>query len=95
MQAKKNKILETYEQKFSEGEIKIRLDTWKAVLEKSIKNGWSNDARQYFIGKRMLKELQGWLFGGKNILLWEHIINSDQPECVEACSELRMILDEI
>lgn len=92
---KKNVILAKYNQEFSAVEIETRLNNWKVLLESSIQNGWSSDARQYFIGKRMLKELQGWLFGNKAILLWEHIIDSDEPECLEACAELRELLNAI
>lgn len=95
MYDKKNKLLATYNQNFSESEIEARLNKWKTLLENSIQNGWSSDARQYFIGKRMLRELQGWLFGNKTILLWEHIINSEEPECIQACAELRTLLNKI
>lgn len=95
MQDKKNAILTKYNQEFSAAEIETRLNTWKALLESSIQSGWSSDARQYFIGKRMLKELQGWLFGNKAILLWEHIVDSDEPECIQACAELRALLNTI
>jgi len=92
---RKKQLLQTYDQNFSSTEIENRLHQWKMLLENSIQNGWSSDARQYFIGKRMLKELQGWLFGSKSILLWEHIVDSDEPECVVACAELREILNHI
>lgn len=95
MHDKKNVILAKYNQEFSASEIEARLNKWKTLLESSIQSGWSSDARQYFIGKRMLKELQVWLFGNKTILLWEHIIDSDEPECIQACAELRELLNKI
>lgn len=95
MHDKKDTILTKYNQEFSASKIETRLNKWKTLLENSIQNGWSSDARQYFIGKRMLKELQGWLFGNKTILLWEHIVDSDEPECIQACAELRELLNKI
>jgi predicted ATP-binding protein involved in virulence len=95
MHDNKDAILAKYNQEFSVSEIDARLTKWKTLLENSIQNGWSSDARQYFIGKRILKELQSWLFGTKTILLWEHIIESDEPECILACTELRDILNNI
>jgi hypothetical protein len=95
MHDKKNTILAKYNQEFSASEIETRLNKWKILLENSIQNGWSSDARQYFIGKRILKEIQAWLFKNQTILLWEHIIDSDEPECIEACAELRILLNKI
>lgn len=43
----------------------------------------------------MLKELQGGLFGNKTIFMWEHIIDCDEPECLEACTKLRALLNKI
>lgn len=95
MNERKNILLASYNEEFGGSTIEARLSHWKTTLENSIQNGWTGDARKYFIGKRMLKDLQGWLFGSKNILLWEHIINSKDAECLEACKELRKILDGI
>jgi|GEM_PF-5801141 len=95
MRKRKDTILARYDEKFSQARIEARLNAWKEILEDAIKDGWSTDARQYFLGKRLLKELQGWLFGSRTILLWEHIINSNDPACIESCSELREILDKI
>lgn len=95
MHMKKNSLIERYNTTFSNAEIENRLNKWRDLLESAISNGWSVDARQYFIGKRMLKELQSWLFSNRNILLWEHIVDSNEPDCIEACKELRSILDSI
>jgi len=95
MNSKKNSIISNYNEKFSQSAIESRLIYWRDTLENSIQSGWSSDARQFFVGKRMLKELQQWLFGKGTILLWEHIVNSQDPECVAACKELREILDAI
>lgn len=95
MNAKKNAILASYSVDFSESAIFERLCVWRALLEGSINNGWTAEARKYFVGKRMLKDLQGWLFGSKNILLWEHIINSDDAACITTCKELGEILNKI
>lgn len=95
MNDQKNKILIEYNSNFSEALIEARLNYWKGVLENSIKTGWTEDARRYFIGKRLLKEIQGWLFGTKNILLWEHIVNSEEAVCQQTCKELLDILNSI
>lgn len=95
MDKKKDDLLQSYASKFDKSEIEKRLNQWKDLLEKSIQTGWSSDARQYFIGKRMLKELQSTLFGSKTIVLWEHIIESDHPDCIAACKELRAILEAV
>ncbi|WP_343583129.1 AAA family ATPase [Herbaspirillum sp.] len=93
MATKKDALLEEYSEKFSAANIERRLIFWKNTLENSLQNGWSQEARRFFIGKRMLKDLQGWIFGSKNILLWEHIVNSEDPACLDACKELRAIVD--
>lgn len=95
MSQKRNELITKYNNNFSETEIEKRLNNWKLLLQNSISNGWSNEARELFVGKRMLNELQNWLFGKKTILLWEHIVDSDDPACVRACKELREILDRI
>lgn len=95
MNDQKNKILIEYNSNFSEALIEARLNYWKGVLENSIKTGWTEDARRYFIGKRLLKEIQGWLFETKNILLWEHIVNSEEAVCQQTCKELLDILNSI
>ena len=92
---RKIQILSGYNNSFSEAVIEARLSYWNNVLENSIKTGWTKEAREYFFGKRMLKEIQTWLFGSKNILLWEHIINSEEVDCIETCKELRDILNRI
>lgn len=95
MVMKRNAILERYNDNFSADAIAERLTHWSTLLENSIASGWSAEARTYFFGKRMLKEIQNWIFGSKNILLWEHMINSEDDECIKACSELRNILKKI
>lgn len=95
MATKKNLIIDSYNDKFSQSAIESRLTYWRDRLQNSIQNGWSSDAREYFVGKRMLKELQQWLFGKGTILLWEHIVNSQDAECIAACKELRDILDAV
>lgn len=95
MDKRKNDLLLSYANSFSTSEIEKRLNQWKDLLETSLVTGWSSNARQHFIGKRMLRELQGTLFGSKAIVLWEHIIESDHPDCIEACKELRAILEGV
>jgi ABC-type cobalamin/Fe3+-siderophores transport system ATPase subunit len=95
MNVKKNKILTNYNDKFSESKIESRLNYWKTTLEDSIKNGWSKEAKEYFIGKRLLKDIQTSIFGTKNISLWEHIINSEEVACLNATKELRDIINNI
>lgn len=95
MDKKKDELLRLYTNNFSKSELERRLNQWKSLLEASIETGWSSNARQYFIGKRMLRELQAALFGNKAIVLWEHIIESDHPDCIEACKELRAILEGV
>lgn len=92
---KKDFLLKKYNEEFDSNHIQQRLDFWKKLLEESIANGWTPQAREYFIGKRLLKELQNWMFGKQTIQLWEHIINSDDAACVNACSELRSILTKV
>ena len=84
-----------YNADFSQSEIANRLTYWHDLLLSSIKSGWSEEARKFFYGKRMLGELQAWLVGTKSILLWEHIVDSKEPNCIEACKELRVILAAI
>jgi hypothetical protein len=92
---RKNELLAGYNTDFSEEKIEERLNQWKTVLETSIRSGWSADARKYFIGKRILKEVSNSFFGSKNILLYEHIINSKEEPCQQACKELTDILSKI
>ncbi len=92
MTTNRNQLLTEYGTKFGDTELDTRLNFWKNTLENSIANGWSADARKYFVGKRLLKEIQGWLFTTKTIQLWEHILNSRDPECVKARTELEAII---
>lgn len=95
MNARKNDLIASYQTRFNDGEVARRLQEWKQKLEESLQNGWSAEARRYFIGKRLLKDIQGALFGSKNIVLWEHIVNSKSASCVNACKELQAIVDKI
>jgi energy-coupling factor transporter ATP-binding protein EcfA2 len=95
MNASKSELLTAYSSDFSEAAISGRLTHWHDVLSNAIKDGWSQQARMYFVGKRLLREVQVWLFGSKSILLWEHIVESEKPSCIEACKELRHILEGI
>jgi len=88
----KNILIERYQTSFTPAYIEARLLHWKSLLESAISTGWSSQAREFFVGKRMLAELQSWLFKGKTILIWEHISNSEDADCVQACVELRNIL---
>ena len=92
---RKSELLKQYDTSFSESYIESRLTYWKTSLESSIKSGWSNEAKKYFIGKRMLRELQSWMFGTKNILLWEHIIDSEDEVCKNAYKELTDFVNKI
>ena len=95
MNRRKNSLLTTYASDFTESYIESRLAHWKTTLESAISSSWTPKAREFFIGKRMLAELQAWLFKGKNILIWEHIVGSDDPSCLRACNELRGIVSSI
>lgn len=95
MNIRKDQLISDYNNNFNEQMIEARLNYWKTLLEESIKTGWSKEAREYFIGKRMLKEIQNWLFGTKSILLWEHIVENEEADCIEACKELREIINGI
>lgn len=92
---KRNNLLNQYATQFDNNKIKERIMFWTTRLETSIANGWTNDAKKYFIGKRLLKDIQNSIFGTKTISLWEHIINSNEAECQEAIKPLREIMDRI
>lgn len=92
---RKTELLKQYNTTFNEAYIETRLTYWKSLLENSIKSGWSNEAKKHFIGKRMIKELQSWMFGTKSILLWEHIINTEEEVCRNAYKELTDIINKI
>lgn len=95
MNKRKDELLKQYDTFFSESYIESRLIHWKSLLESSLESGWSKDAKRYFIGKRMLRELQSWLFGNKSILLWEHIIDSEDEVCKNAYIGLTDIVNKI
>ena len=92
---KRENLLSKYSTDFSDTKIEERLTFWKNRLEDSIKDGWSEDAKKYFIGKRLLKDLQGSIFGTKNISIWEHIMASEEEECVNATKLLKEIIEKI
>jgi predicted ATPase len=93
--AKRNELLNQYSNQFDDIKIKERLSFWTTTLENSITNGWSEDAKKYFIGKRLLKEIQNSIFGTKTISLWEHIINSEELDCQNAVKPLKELMDRI
>jgi predicted ATP-binding protein involved in virulence len=95
MDTRKNELLNSYNIEFSKTNIEKNLNEWKTKLESSLVSGWSEDARKIFFGKSILKSLQQWLFGSKNIVIWEHMVSSDDPHCREACVELKSILNKI
>lgn len=92
---KKNLRLKEYSSNFSDAFIQERVAYWKQKLEDSLAGGWSEEARKLFYGKALLNQLQQKIFGTKRISLWEHIINDDNPSCVNAIKELRQIIDGI
>jgi len=95
MNNRKNSLVTTYNTTFTQTMISTRAIYWENALRQAIAGGWSVEARRYFVGKRMLREIQSWLFGTKSISLWEHIVGSESPECVVACKELTAILASI
>ena len=92
---KRNERLAAYSTDFGDEKIEERLTFWKNKLENSIKDGWSEDAKKYFIGKRLLKDLQGSIFGTKNISIWEHIMASEEEECLSATKLLKNLIEKI
>jgi AAA15 family ATPase/GTPase len=92
---KSTERIQYYTNSFTQAEIRKRLEHWDSVLKGSLKNGWSNEARRIVFGKRILKELQSWLFNSKSISLWELIAKSKEPACLAALKELRDIIERI
>jgi predicted ATPase len=92
---KRNILLNQYATQFDDNKIKERILFWTTRLENSIANGWTNDAKKYFIGKRLLKDIQNSIFGTKTISLWEHIVNSNEAECQDSIKPLKEIMDRI
>ena len=92
---KRDEILSKYSADFNDTKIQERLESWKLKLEDSIKHGWSEDAKKYFIGKRLLKDMQGSIFGTKNISIWEHIIASNHIDCLNTIKLLKDIIEKI
>ena len=86
-------LLSDYNARFSDAHLQARAEFWQKCLADAVKSGWSEDARKYFYGKRLLNEIQGWLFQGKQIRLWEHMINSKHPSAVAALKPIDSILD--
>lgn len=95
MAVKRDALIAKYTSDFGNERIQERLMHWNQVLSNSISSGWSEDARRFFIGKRLLKDVQGWLFGSRKISLWEHVVNSESPECIDACTGLTAILNRV
>ncbi|MES1218868.1 MAG: AAA family ATPase [Bacteroidota bacterium] len=92
MNERKTELLDKLNEQFNYAHIESRLHYWQNLLTDSIASGWSPDARKFFFGKRILREMQQFLFGTKNIVLWEHIVQSDDSACLEACKELKEII---
>lgn len=92
---KRDEMLSEYSTLFDDAVINERVKYWTERLENSIKDGWSEDAKKYFIGKRLLKDIQSSIFGTKTISLWEHIINSDETECQNVVKPMKELLDKI
>jgi predicted ATPase len=92
---KRNQILSQYSKSFDDSMIEARIKYWKDKLENSVKSGWTEDAKKYFIGKRLLKDIQGSIFGTKNFSLWQHILTSEEQECVECIKPLMEIIEKI
>lgn len=92
---KRDSILARYSNSFSDTLIEERLTYWKEKLEASISSGWSDDAKKYFVGKRLISEIRGSIFGTKRISIWEHIMACEEQECVNAIKPLREIIDKI
>ncbi len=93
--AKRDEMLSKYSTDFNDTKIQERLDFWKNKLESAIANGWSEDAKKYFIGKRLLKDMQGSIFGTKNISIWEHIMASEEVSCRNTIKPLVEIIEKI
>lgn len=92
---RRNTLLNQYAAQFDDDKIKDRILFWTTRLENSIEKGWTNDAKKYFIGKRLLKEIQNSIFGTKAFSLWEHIVNSDETQCQDSIKPLKEIIDRI
>jgi predicted ATP-dependent endonuclease of OLD family len=84
-----------YSELFTEKNILERAIFWDNELSDALKDGWSRRAQEIVYGKRLLKEMQIWLFSSKSISLWELIAKSDLPECKNALLELQGIIDDI
>jgi hypothetical protein len=84
-----------YSELFTENNILERARFWDNELSNALKDGWSRKAQEIVYGKRLLKELQNWLFSAKSISLWELILKSDLSECKNALFELQEIIDGI
>jgi ABC-type cobalamin/Fe3+-siderophores transport system ATPase subunit len=84
-----------YSELFTEKKISERARFWDNELSNALKDGWSRKAQEIVYGKRILKEVQNWLFSSRAISLWELILKSDLPECKNALLELQEIIDII
>jgi len=91
----RNERIEDYRSKFSDALVKSRVEYWKTTLENSVKTSWTPEARKYFLGKRLIKEIQSFLFGSKNVSLWEHVLIGNGSGCKLAKKELEEILAKV
>lgn len=92
---KRNERVAKYSSQFNDAYLEDRVKYWTKTLTESIQNGWSDDARKFFYGKRLLKEMQSQIFTTKNILIWEHILQGNGPGCLRAKKELEEILEKV
>ncbi|MFA7277443.1 MAG: AAA family ATPase [Candidatus Gracilibacteria bacterium] len=92
----KNDRLSSTATQISDSYIEERTRYWKETLENSIASGWTEEARKFFYGKSILKNLQQWLFPTKDApIIWEHMVNDEDPACRSATEPLRSILTNI
>lgn len=93
MSTRRNEVIQHINSSFSDSYIKQRVEFWIAKLEQSIAGGWTDEARRYFYGKRMLAEINKFLMGSSYVVLWEQILYSNDPRCLNATKELRQIIE--
>lgn len=93
MLSKRDTKLSEYTTKFNDEFITSRINYWHEKFANSLNGGWSQEARTIFHGSSLLSQINVWLFGSKNFNTWEHMINSEDPLCVEAIKPLRTIVN--
>jgi AAA15 family ATPase/GTPase len=93
MSTRRSEVIQRINSNFGDAYIKERLEFWISKLELSVANGWSEDARKYFYGKRLLAEINKYLMGSSHVTLWEQILYSKDPRCLNATKEIRQIID--